>query len=759
MKQEDRTSETERILHLILANIDDLIAVLDLQGRRLYNSPSYESIFGPREKLRGTDSFEEIHPDDREMVRNVFRDTVTTGVGKRIVFRFMGKDGVRYIESQGNIIRDAKGDPERVIVVGRDITERRHSEQELLEAEQKYRSLVEQSLVGVSLLQNGRFVHVNPKCAEIFGYTPTEMMTALSFDAIIAAPDRDAVIAQVNAILQRPGEPLHRTFRGRRKNGSHNDVELFASVTEFNGQPALLGTILDITERRRAEEERTRLFSAVEQANESILITDAAGSIEYVNPAFERVTGYTRAEVIGKNPRILKSGAQTEDFYKTMWATLLRGEVWAGAVINKRKDGTTFQEEMVISPVRDSAGSVVNYAAVKRDVTRERQIEEQLRQAQKMESLRQLAGGIAHDFNNILNVILGTLALLRTRISPDPVTEKYLGLGEAAVKRATEAAKRLVNFAQTDSSQHIPLALGALIRDLQTSLQDSIEKTIRVETSVDPDLPLSQASQPQLFQSLLTLCLNARDAIMVKRTPVAVIRIDAAGVDGRVVHTLFPEATASRYVQLSVSDNGIGMREEMRQRIFEPFITAEQPEGGRGLGLATVYGVVQAHRGFIDVTSAVGHGTTFTIYLPAIHIEAKEPEKNQTLVVPGGTETILVVEDEEALLLLLEEVLRQKGYRVLTAVDGLQGIETYRKHRGEIAAVITDMGLPKLSGYDMFLQIRELNPGAKVILASGYLNPALKSKLFVAGAKAFIPKPFQSAEVLRKLREVIDLPS
>jgi PAS domain S-box-containing protein len=634
MKQVERQSETERLLHLILANIDDLIAVVDLEGRRLYNSPSYETLFGPRDQLRGTDSFVQIHPGDRDMVRAVFEETVKTGVGRQIVYRLAMSDGqVRYIESKGNVIRDAHGKPEKVIVVGR-----------------------------------------------------------------------------------------------------------------------------DITDRRKAEEEQVRLYSAIEQTVESIVITDVNGTILYVNPAFERVTGYTRGEVIGQNPRLLKSGAQLDDFYRAMWATLLRGEVWSGPIINRRKDGSTYQEEMVISPVRDASGVVVNYVAVKRDVTREHQIEEQLRQTQKMESLRQLAGGMAHDFNNIVNVILGAFSLLKPRVTNDPMMEKYVELGEAAVKRGIDVARRLATFAQIDSAQQMPLSVGSVIRDAQDAIKTSIEKTVRVETAVGANLPPTQANQSQLYQSLLTLCLNARDAIVVARVPEGVITITAASTDGRVVHAKFPEATASTYVTITVSDNGIGMPEETRQRIFEPFITTEDPEGGRGLGLAMVYGVVTGHRGFIDVESEIGRGTKFTMHLPAVHIETPESEP-LPFETQGGSETVLIVEDEEALLLLLQEVLSSKGYVVLTATDGIQGLEIYAQHRGEIHAVITDMGLPKQSGYDMFLKIRELNPQAKVILASGYLNPALKSKLFVAGAKAFIPKPFQTGEVLRKLREVLDLPT
>lgn len=634
MKQEERTSETERLLHLILANIDDMIAVLDLNGVRLYNSPSYEAILGARDRLRGTNSFEEVHPGDRELVRNTFRETLETGVGRRIVYRLLGKDGsIRFIESQGNVIRDAEGKPEKVIVVGR-----------------------------------------------------------------------------------------------------------------------------DITDRVRTEEERTRLFSVVEQAHEAILITDAGGTIQYANPAFERISGYTRQEVIGQNPRILKSGTQTAEFYREMWATLSRGEVWSGTVVNKRKDGSKYHEEMVISPVRDAGGTVVNYAAVKRDTTLETQMEERLRQAQKMESLRELSAGIAHELNNILNVILGTFTLLRTNLKADPVADKYLKMGENAVQRGVEVGKRLSMFAQVDSTRHIPIDVAGLLREVEGSLQSSIEKTIRVETLSGPDMPLIQASQPQLYQSLLTLGVNSRDAIVSARTSDGLITFQATTVDGRSVHELFHGATARNYVRVTVSDNGSGMEEKKRQRIFEPFVNSEQPEAHRGLGLATVYSIVRGHHGFIDVSSEKGHGTTFSIYLPAIHVEAETPGAPEAGIVPGGTETILVVEDEDVLRLLIEEALRGKGYAVLSAADGVAGFEVYAQHSNDIHAVIADMGLPKQSGYEMFSKIMEINPRARVILSSGYLSPELKSKLFVAGAKEFIPKPFKTSDVLRKLREVLDLP-
>jgi two-component system cell cycle sensor histidine kinase/response regulator CckA len=384
--------------------------------------------------------------------------------------------------------------------------------------------------------------------------------------------------------------------------------------------------------------------------------------------------------------------------------------------------------------------------------------EERLREAQKMESLRKLAGGIAHDFNNILNVILGTLALLRSKTQGDPAIDSYLSMGENAVRRGVDVAKRLGMFAQVDNPQHVPISASDLLAEVGGSLRNSIQKTIRVETLTGPNLPLLRASRPQLYQSLLTLGLNARDAITAANTAEGAITFRAETVDGGSVQKLFREATSRHYVCVTVSDNGPGIAGEKRRRIFEPLIRSEQPDGIRGLGLATVYNVVRAHHGFVNVFSEIGRGTVFSLYFPAIHVDTAIEGEPGTEPVPGGTETILVVEDEEAILLLLDEVLRDRGYTVLTAADGIEGFEVYMRHAGALAAVIADVGLPRQSGLEMFLKIREHNPRARVILVSGYLSPELKSSLFVAGAKEFIPKPFQPAEVLRKLRQVLDLP-
>jgi PAS domain S-box-containing protein len=530
------------------------------------------------------------------------------------------------------------------------------------------------------------------------------------------------------------------------------------AILDANGKPEKIVIVSrDITDRKLAEKERNLLYSAVEQIAESIVVTDVDGKIQYVNPAFERMSGYNRTELIGENPRLLKSGVHGKEFYQRLWATLLRGEVWSGQITNRRKDGALYEEEVAISPVRDSSGNIVNYFGVLRDVTREKQIERHLFESQKMDSLAQLAGGMANDFNNIMNVIQGAFILLQEKVT-DPELRKVISLGEEALQRGMNAAKELGAFALKDESKLMPLSIGEVVEELRDALHRSIEKGIEIESELEDRLPQIEADAEKLFQGMLTICINARDAILAVPSVhlAGKIRITVVSADGRDVHKRFPDAAAERYLKISISDNGAGMAEDVRQRIFEPFVSSRDAQKGHDLGLAMTYAIVKNHRGFVEVESELGKGSTFWIYLPALRVESEEPAQVSEKPIRGGSETILVIEDEEALRFLLEAVLVARGYRVITAANGDQGLALYRQHRNEIHVVMTDMGLPKLSGRDLFLKILELDPAAKVIFMSGYVDPTLKSRLYVEGASAFIPKPFQPEDILRTVRDVLD---
>jgi PAS domain S-box-containing protein len=499
-------------------------------------------------------------------------------------------------------------------------------------------------------------------------------------------------------------------------------------------------------------------MTAFEQTLEAILVTDPVGIIQYVNPAFEQITGFTRKEAIGQNPRILNSGHQNAGFYEELWKTISTGGKWKGRFINKKKDGILFTDETSISPVLNEKGEITNYVGVKRDITSELSLQTQLTQAQKLEGIGTLASGIAHDFNNILGIIMGHTSLLdRVREDPNMYAESVAAIMKAT-QRGASLVKQIMLFARKTEPLLESVKVNVIIGEITKLLQETLPKTITISISLQQDLPAIVADSSQVHQVLLNLILNARDAMEKGGT----LSISTRTIEGETVRSRFPKVTRDRvtrqYVQIEVTDTGIGMDESTRQRIFEPFFTTKGVGKGTGLGLAVVFGIVEYHHGFIDVQSARGEGTSFAVYFPIpvhtgeeIHASGKKLED-----LPGGTETILIIEDEAVLMKLAKNILVSKGYAVLTAEDGMQGVELYRSHQKEIAVVLSDIGLPVFGGHDVFRKIRAINPEAKIIFASGFFDPETKSEMYKAGLKNFIQKPYMQNEVLQKIRETID---
>ncbi len=384
-----------------------------------------------------------------------------------------------------------------------------------------------------------------PGCSsEIIGKPATELV-APEFREIVAARMREEFEGAYETTLLR-------------KDRTRVVVECRARMTRLEGCELRITAVRELTERIQAQEQQARMSMAIEQANESVMITDTAAQILYVNPAFERITGYSRDEVIGKNTRLLKSGQHDESFYRQLWENLSGGESWAGHFINKRKNGELFYEQAVISPVRDAAGKVINFVAVKRDVSREREIEEQLRQSQKLESVGRLAGGVAHDFNNILAAMMIEINLLQIQTVKDAGTQEALLDLDNLAHRAANLTKQLLMFSRRSPMQVCALDLDQVLADLHKMLRILLGEHITLDFSSETKLPPVAADRGMIEQVVVNLCVNARDAMphggrLVVRT--ATVDISAEQVEGR------PEAKSGRFVCLSVADTGTGMSE------------------------------------------------------------------------------------------------------------------------------------------------------------------------------------------------------
>jgi PAS domain S-box-containing protein len=387
------------------------------------------------------------------------------------------------------------------------------------------------------------------------------------------------------------------------------------------------------------------------------------------------------------------------------------------------------------------------------DITEQKKLQQELMQSQKMLSIGTLAGGIAHDFNNILAIILGYVNILHSmKDNPQKFSDGVSAIKQA-VDRGAGLVKQILTFASKTSVDFEPTNVPELTRELVSMLQQTFPKTITFNQEIETDLPVINSDHTQIHQVLLNLCVNARDAMPQG----GIISIKAYQIAGDKLVDRFPAAAEQRYIGISVSDTGTGMDETTRDRIFDPFFTTKEKGKGTGLGLSVVYGVVQAHHGFIEVESTVASGTTFRLYLPVQKETITVIEAgNTTGQVHGGTETLLVVEDEDLLRDMVQILLEANGYSVLTAKDGMEAVEVYSQRKQEIALVISDMGLPKLSGDSEFKKLKEINPGVKMILASGYFDPGIKAKLEGTGVLGFLQKPYIIEEVLTKIRKALD---
>jgi PAS domain S-box-containing protein len=511
---------------------------------------------------------------------------------------------------------------------------------------------------------------------------------------------------------------------------------------------------LDVTEWRHGVAEWLRLSTAIEQAAEAMILTSATGEIQYVNPAFELMTGYRREEVLGKNPRILASGKHDAEFYAALWKTLRAGKVWRGQIQNRRKDGAVFTQETTISPVCDDAGTTVSYVGLGRDVTVEVKREADLRQSQKMETIGRLAGGIAHDFNNLLSVIIAYADVVLEELrEEDPLREDVKNIRDAG-DRAAALTRQLLAFSRKQVLQPAVLDLNGVVEGMTQLVKRLVGENIAIKTLLAPNLRRVRADPAQVEQVIMNLAANARDAMPAGGK----LTIETANAELDETYTSAHVAVKpGRYVMLSVSDTGVGMDEGTMSQVFEPFFTTKPVGQGTGLGMATVYGIVKQSGGSIWAYSEPGRGSTFKIYLP----EAGGALSPTRLLVEatgksGTGETVLLVEDEEPVRRIAERILTSEGYRVLVAADGEEAMDIANQAQGKIHLLLTDVVMPKMNGNQLAEKVAERNPRLRVLYMSGYTDDVIVRHGMLKPDTQFIGKPFNSAALRRKVREVLD---
>lgn len=684
---------------------------------------------------------EEYFLDDQKVIRD----------GQMILDREELRDSPdgkrRWVSISKIPLHDKSGEVVGLLGIATDITDRKVAEEAVRASEAELRTLFA-SMKDVILVvdKDGRYLKASPTddsqlykpASELIGKTNHEVFPEEQADFFLSVIHRTLETGQAQNVeyaINIRGEEKWRT----------------ATVSPLTND-SVLWVARDITDRKFMEKEirdsEKKYRELVENALVGVYRTTLSGKIIYDNKAMADMLEYDSQEELMSRTSFA--------WYKDVQER----EVFTKELRNHGKTGKSMEVEFItktgkVKNVLISAsldGEIISGMA--KDITEIRSLERQFLQTQKLEGLGNIAAGIAHDFNNILGVILGYADLLRQTAFDQNKFQRGTQAIMKSAERGKSLVKQLLTFARKTEITFGSVRVNDIASEIEKLMMETFPKTIIITTRLGSDLPVISGDSTQIHQVLLNICLNARDAM--PKGGKLTISTDAMAHE--ILLSKFPEATARSYVQIRIEDNGMGMDEETRRRIFEPFFTTKEIGKGTGLGLSVVYGIVQSHRGFVDVASKPKIGTTFDIYFPVYEdsvegIEVVEPPQEEIL---GGTDTVLVIEDEEMLRDLLVSILESKGYKVLTARDGEEGVQTFRKHEDRIALVLSDLGLPKLSGEEIVSYIKQIDPSAKIVITSGFIDPDVRSGLESAGVRDFIQKPYRAHEVLKVVRAVIN---
>ncbi|MFO7734479.1 MAG: ATP-binding protein [Candidatus Aminicenantes bacterium] len=524
--------------------------------------------------------------------------------------------------------------------------------------------------------------------------------------------------------------------------------------TDTDGSRLILEMGIDITDRKRAEEERARLATAIEQIAEGVAILDPEGQILSANPAFGAHRPFKLRDLVGRSVReVLEIDEVDQEIKETLQEFLVSGRTWNWHLKRSMADGLVREFDLAISPIHDGSGRLVNAIAIERDVTQESILEEKIRQWQKMEALGTLAGGIAHDFNNILLPIqINTELMLAEWKAGIPEARRLNQILEAA-RRGRDMVKQIITFSRQKEQDRKPAEMLPIIKESVKLLRISIPKTIDIVEKIEAEEAVMALADPtQIHQVLMNLGSNAAHA-MREKGGVLEIGLSETSLDKKAA-SRFVDLKPGPYLRLSVKDTGLGMTPEVRSRIFEPFFTTKKLGEGSGMGLAVVHGIVKSHGGAISVASEIGKGTTFTIYLPRI-TGVHQADDDRKDAFPRGTERVLFVDDEDIQIRAMTKLLEYLGYSVVGHSDPRQALDAFRREPGAFDLVITDHGMPNMPGDALAREFLRIRPGLPIILCTGYSETVDEGEARAMGVKAFMLKPFSVREIAEAIRRVL----
>jgi PAS domain S-box-containing protein len=763
---EDSLRESQQLLSDIISFIPDPTLVIDRGGKVIVWNRAIEEMTGVRkEDMIGRGDHEYALPFYNER-RPILIDLVFVSreeIEKKYSFIQKEKNLLiaetdvpcvkgrkRILWGKASVIYNIRGEVVGAIESIRDITERKQIENAYRSSEDRFRKLTEATTAAIFIYQDDRYRYVNAGMEAITGFSSRELLNMPFWH--IAHPDSRDMLREGGFSNQRDeGIPSHYEFKIQTKSGIDRWVDCLAVVADWEGEPAGLGTFYDVTARKLMEESLKESEQGLRRILDGIPIAVVVSRLSddgilYFNPRAARIFGLSEETVSGKKIREFYENPEEREF--------LREELRKSrGIANEERifrgaDGDTFTALLSAVPI-PYAGEEAALASFI-DITERKKMEARLAQAAKMEAVGTLAGGVAHDFNNLLMGIQGIVSLMLMELPPDHPHVKKLQRIEEQVSTGAGLTNQILGFARAGQYEMKATNLNDLIRKT-ADLFGRTRKDITVHERFEPALWSVMLDRVQVEQTLLNLYVNAGQAMPGGGN----LYLESDNWLIRDSDIMEVPVIPGRYVRISVTDTGSGMDEKTRKRIFEPFFTTKFMGKGAGLGLASVYGVVKAHQGYIFVTSSINAGARFDIYLPARLVSAVEDQRVQDGVV-RGKETILIVDDEEIVMDVTRELIELMGYRVFTARSGEEGVDLYRKMGTDIDMVILDMIMPGMGGSEVFDRLREMNPEARILLSTGFSLSDQAQEIMDKGCNGFIQKPFQPGELSLKIRQILD---
>ncbi len=758
--REQELRRSRQNLRALVESSNDAIITLDSQRRIASCNRAFLELFGfSRRELVG-EPIGLIHPDPESYRR--FGETVYPQVHQegswRGEWRYRKKSGEEiFTESAIAVLRLPGEDIEGYVAIMRDITERKRAQDALRESRELYRMLVEESFDGIFVQKGSRIVFANSRLYQMLGYPEGELV-GLEHWRVYHPDYHQLTRDRARARMRGEDVPSHYEVRLQRKDGSSFPAELIAHAIMFEGQPGVQVCLRDITERKRARralrQNQRRLQAILQASPDPVVVYDEKGNTTFANPAFTRVFGWTLEELQGGRIPFVPQEEQERTF-STIDRLYANGKSVSLESRRLTKSGELRDVFISAAAIRDKSGRPTGMVVNLTDITERKLLEDQLRQAQKMEAIGTLAGGIAHDFNNILGAIVGytELAMYKSRLG-EPV-QGEMGQALKAAERASDLVKRILTFSRRVDTERKPLDLNLEVLQTVKMLERTIPKMISIELHLADDLWIIEGDGSQLEQVLMNLGTNARDAMpeggrLVIETENVILDQDYS--DRHL------GAAPGRYVLLTFSDTGHGMDSDTLGHIFDPFFTTKGVGEGTGLGLAMVYGIVKNHGGHIIAYSQPGQGTAFKLYFPAVQGDSAQAgeERGPLVQTQGGHESILLVDDEESILEIGQNFLESFGYKVMTAASGEEALRVYQEDPQAVDLIILDLGMPGMGGKKCLDELLNIDSRARVIIASGYSAQGLVAETLKAGALEFIGKPYRLNQMLDKIRIVLD---